>query len=107
MTPKPTAKKAAKPDRVEVRNPNVPTYRSTVEGHKYRAVKKALVKVLPREAPGLTQSEMMARVKGHLPEDLFPGGAKSEWWTKCVQLDLEARGEVAREASKPLRWHRP
>ena len=27
-------------------------------------------------------------------------------WMKCVQLDLEAKSVVIREASKPLRWHR-
>jgi hypothetical protein len=42
----------------------------------------------------------------HLPADLFPGGAKAGWWSKTVQLDLEAKGVIAREASRPLRWHR-
>jgi uncharacterized protein YndB with AHSA1/START domain len=34
------------------------------------------------------------------------GGAKAGWWTKCVQLDLEAKGTVVRKTAKPLRWHR-
>lgn len=33
----------------------------------------------------------------HLPESLFPGGAKAGWWTKAVQLDLEAKGLIAGE----------
>jgi len=41
-----------------------------------------------------------------LPESLFPGGAKSGWWAKTVQLDLEAKDIVVREHSKPLRWHK-
>ena len=101
------AKATVKGDRIEVRNVNVPSYRSTVDGAMYRATKAALLKVLPKRPPGLTQREMWDQAKPHLPEDLFPGGAKAEWWVKCVQLDLEARGEMKRDAAaKPLRWIR-
>jgi len=41
----------------------------------------------------------------HLPEDLYPGGAKAGSWAKTVQPDLEAKGIVARETTRPLRWH--
>lgn len=41
------------------------------------------------------------------PQDLFPGGEKSGWWAKTVQLDLEAKGILVRDTkSKPLRWWR-
>lgn len=97
-------RKARDVARVEVRTPNVPAYRGRVERTRYDAVRAVLVKVVPRKGPGLTQAEMMTAVKARLPQDLFPGGAKSEWWTKCVQLDLEARGVMRRDASaKPLR----
>ncbi len=49
---------------------------------------------------------MRDAVVAHLPEDLFPGGATAGWWAKAVQLDLEAKGAIAREPVKPLRWHR-
>lgn len=49
---------------------------------------------------------MLDALVPHLPDDLFPGGAKAGWWSKAVQLDLEAKGVIARESSKPLRWHR-
>jgi len=49
---------------------------------------------------------MRDAVVPHLPDDLFPGGAKAGWWSKAVQLDLEAKGVIARESSKPLRWYR-
>lgn len=100
------AGKAAAPPRVEVRTPSS-DFVTTVEKPKYDAMRKALFKVLPRKPPGLTQNEMFAQVVRHLPRDLFPGGAKAPWWVKCVQLDLESRGGLAREATKPLRWHRP
>ena len=93
--------------RVAVENVNHPGQTSRVEKAKYDAMKKALLATLPRKAPGLTYKEMAAAVKAYLPSDLFPGGAKAGWWTKTVQLDLEAKGVVARESgSSPLRWRR-
>lgn len=98
-----TAKPAA--NRVTVRNVNVPGYSTTVDAAKYAAMRKAIFAVLPGKAPGLTQAEIRKAVVAHLPDDLFPGGAKAAWWAKMVQLDLEAKGLVAREETKPLRWH--
>lgn len=72
-----TPKKPAPAARITVQNVNVPGYTSTVDAGMYEAMRKALFKVLPKKAPGLTQSEMMAAVVPHLPQDLFPGGAKA------------------------------
>jgi hypothetical protein len=42
-----------------------------------------------------------------LPETVFPGGEGAGWWTKCVQLDLEAKGLIVRDRkAKPLRLSR-
>jgi hypothetical protein len=93
-------------DRIVVENVMSPGRTFKVDANKYRAMKTALLKVLPKKAPGLTQSEMRTAVVAHLPEAEFPGGAKAGWWMKCVQLDLEAKGAIAREESaKPLRWY--
>ena len=89
-----------------VRNVNAPGRVRNLDAGKFEAMRKALLAVLPKRAPGLTQAEMFAAVKLHLPEDLFPGGAKAEWWAKSVQLDLEAKGTVVRDAGRPLRWRR-
>jgi len=71
-----------------VENVNVPGSSTRVNAAKYAAMKRAF------------------EVKAHLPEDLFPQGKTSGWWAKTVQLDLEAKGIVTREKSKPLRWHK-
>ena len=73
---------------------------------KYAAMKTAVLAVLPRTAPGLTVAEVQDRVLEHLPQDLFPGGAKSGWWMKAVQLDLEAKGIVLREKTSPIRLYK-
>jgi len=96
---------AKKPAKVEVHNVNVPGSVKNVDADKYEAVKRALIKVLPNKVPGLTQTQMRGEVAYHLPDHLFPNGEKSAWWIKCVQLDLEAKGEIVREpGAHPLRW---
>ncbi len=97
---------AAKPagaDRVVVENVNHPGKTSTVDGAKYREAKAALLAALPRQG-GLTQAEMIAGVRQRLRGEL---ASKAGWWTKCVQLDLEAKRLVVREGKKPIRWRRP
>jgi uncharacterized protein DUF6958 len=90
-----------------VENRNVPGYTHRVDAKKYAAMKKALLKILPKGPPGITQAEMFATVPRHLPQEEFPGGEKAEWWAKTVQLDLEAKGVVDRDIrAKPLRWYR-
>jgi hypothetical protein len=59
-------------DRITHENVNVPGY-TTTDGAMYRAMHKALLKVLPSKAPGLTQAEMFESVVACLPADLFPG----------------------------------
>ena len=98
--------KKALTERVTVQNVNVPGYTSTVAADKYHAARQALLQALPAGPPGLTQAEMMAAVLPYLPPELFPGGAKAGWWTKTAQLDMEAKGELVRTQTKPLRWHR-
>ena len=93
-------------EKIVVENVNVPGSKVRVSKAMYDAMKQAMWQVLPATAPGLTQSEIREAVIPHLPADLYPGGAKAGWWAKTVQLDLEAKGALVREPSKPLRWHR-
>ena len=67
-----------------VENVNVPGYTSSVDAAMYSSMKKALLKVLPAKAPGLTQAELFSAVVPYLPAALFPGGAKAGWWVRCV-----------------------
>lgn len=89
-------------DKIEVENVNTPGKTSRVDAAKYHAMREAMLAVLPTGAPGLTAAELKEHAKPRLPDDLFPGGATSGWWVKCVQLDLEAKGVVQRHATKPL-----
>lgn len=93
-------------DRIEIRNAVSPGHVQRVDRRKYEAMRDALLQVLPAQAPGLTVAEAKAALLPLLPQDLFPGGEKAGWWLKAAQLDLEARGKIEREATKPLRLHR-
>ncbi len=90
-------------EKLELENVNHPGQVKRVDANMYEAMKRAFLKILPKTSPGLTVAEIQERVTAHLPEELFPGGAKAGWWTKAVQLDLEAKGIVAREKTKTLR----
>jgi hypothetical protein len=94
-----------KTEMIEVENVNVPGRVSNVNKSKYEAMRDILLKVLPKDSPGLTQTEMKAAVLPHLPQNLWPRGEKSMWWVKTVQLDLEAKGLVIRNKTcTPTRW---
>ncbi len=92
--------------KIAVQNVNVPGYTHLVDAEKYQAMRLVMLKVLPSKSPGLTQAEMWDALKIHAPKKLFPDSGKVGWWMKSVQLDLEAKGLLKRELTKPLRWHK-
>jgi hypothetical protein len=94
------------PGKVPVESPIHPGRERMVDAAKYAAVREALLDALPTRPPGLTYAEWTGVILPVLSTTLFPGGAKAGWWTKTVQLDLEAKGLISREPVSPLRWHR-
>jgi hypothetical protein len=104
--PATTRRRARTGERVRVENIMHPGRTRQIDAAKYEAMRRALLKVLLGRAPGLTLADARAAVLPHLPEALFPGGARAGWWFKAVQLDLEAKRVIARERTTPLRVHR-
>jgi len=92
--------------KIEVRNLTSPHHISHVDRAKYMAMHAALMTVLPDTPPGMTPAQAQSALMPHLDPTLFPGGAKAGWWMKCVQLDLEFKGVIARAAKPPVRLHR-
>ena len=91
---------------VEVENVNHPGSVRKVDARMYEAMRRAYLKVVPTDPPGSTLDDIRERLLNHLPDDLFPGGAKAGWWAKTVQLDLEAKAIVRRTTTSPLRLYR-
>jgi len=94
------------PSKIEIESIASPGRTVRVDRAKYEAMRKALLAVLPKHSPGLTVAEAKAKLLPLIPEALFPGGDKAGWWLKAAQLDLEAKGVIQREATKPLRLRR-
>jgi hypothetical protein len=90
-------------EKIEVFNVNHPNYRGRVDAAKYTAMKTAMRTAMTGAVP-FSQIDIREAAKPHLPQDLFPDGKASGWWAKTVQLDLEARGEMGRTDTKPLKF---
>jgi hypothetical protein len=93
-------------EKIEVQNVTSPHHITRVDRAKYMAMRAALMAVLPDAAPGMTPAEAQNALLAHLDTGLFPGGEKAGWWMKCVQLDLEAKGVLARGPKPPVRLWR-
>lgn len=89
---------------IEIENVGQPGKTYRVDAVKFAAMRSAVLKVLPKAAPGMTVEAVIAAANAHLPDDLFPGGEKAGWWVKAVQLDLEAKKIIARTPS-PVRLY--
>jgi len=97
---------SAKDDKIEIENFTSPGRTYRVDRVKYEAMRDALLAVLPETEPGLTVAEAKVKLLPLLPQDLFPGGDKAGWWLKAAQLDLEAKGVIARAPASPVRLRR-
>jgi hypothetical protein len=93
-------------DKIDVENFTSPNHKYRVNKAKYMAMREALMAVLPSGPPGLTVAEAKAALLPNLSQEQFPGGEKAGWWLKCVQLDLEAKGVIARGPKGPVRLFR-
>jgi hypothetical protein len=71
---------------------------------KYDAVRRAILKAVPKRGEGIVFRELPQRV-----ESLLPAGEKTNlgsigWHTTVVKLDMEVKGEIRRVAgSNPQR----
>lgn len=92
-------------DKVDVENVNTPGRTVRLDRAKYENMREAILKTLTHQSPGMTAAEALEAVQPLLDQEMFPQGEKSGWWFKSVQLDLEAKGLVAREKTKPMRLH--
>lgn len=88
--------------KIVVENVNVPDQVTNVDATKYTAMKGAMPTAIS-ETP-MTAAQIKDAAKAHFPETLFPGVATSDWWIRCVQLDLDAKGMLIKHATKPLGW---
>ena len=94
-------------DKITIESITSPHHTERVNRAKYMAMREALMAILTDDPPGLTVAEAKDALLPHLSEEHFPGGDKAGWWLKAVQLDLEAKGTIARGPGKPVRLFKP
>jgi len=92
--------------RISVENINHPGSLRRVDAMMYEAMREAYLSVVPERRPGLTIAEIHTRLLGAVSPDLFPDPVRTGWWAKTVQLDLEAKGVIARTGERPLRLYK-
>jgi hypothetical protein len=92
--------------KIEIESITSPGFKERVDRVKYMAMREALLPLLPLSPPGISVAQAKTALLKGLPEDVFPGGATAGWWLKAVQLDLEAKGVIARGSTKPVRLYR-
>lgn len=81
---------------MRTRNVNAGSAGFAVTPEKYEPVREAILASLPRTGAGMTFRELVAAVARRVPAELFPKKGSASWYTKVVQLDLEARGYIER-----------
>lgn len=67
-----------------------------VTPEKYEPIRKAIMASVPRGTSGVSFKELVASVTQRVPAELFQKKGSVSWYTKVVQLDLEAKGELQR-----------
>ena len=67
-----------------------------VTPQKYEPIRKAILASVRRGGAGVTFRALVASVASQVPADLFPRKGSVSWYTKVVQLDLEAKGHLER-----------
>ena len=92
--------------RISVENINHPGSLRRVDAMMYQAMREAYLSVVPEHHPGLTIAEIHTLVLAAVSPDLFPDRVRTGWWAKTVQLDLEAKGVIARTGERPLRLYK-
>ncbi len=96
---------------VQARNVNHPDHKENLKEEKYSIIRAAILDSLPDQSSqaGMPFAELEEKVTAYLqanevPMSLFPKPGSVRWYTKAVQLDLEARELIERVAKQsPIR----
>ena len=91
---------------IDIENVGQPGKTYRVDAVKFAEIKRVVLAILPKSAPGLTPAEVIEAIKPLLDQTLFPGGDTAGWWVKSVQLDLEAKKVITRGPKTPVRLWR-
>lgn len=83
-------------ERITTLHPDPDKEGVAIELPKYETMKRAILKVTPRNAAGVAFKDLARLVVPHLSKSAFDGTASVMWYTVTVKLDLEARELIER-----------
>ena len=83
-------------ERVQLRHPEQGKAAPRIERWKYEALKRAILRVVPRKEPGLPFARLATAVARHLTRTERAKLGSVPWYAISVKLDLEARGFLRR-----------
>ncbi|KAA3642824.1 MAG: hypothetical protein DWQ07_20080 [Chloroflexi bacterium] len=93
--------------RIKAQNVNHPEHTENLNAEKYALIREAMLATLPshESGEGMAFNDLEEKVAAYLMKkevspELFPKPGSVRWYTKAVQLDLEARGEIERLPGK-------
>ena len=98
---------------IKAQNVNHPEYTENLNEEKYTHVRNAILETLADDGESLSFNDLRDGVAAYLdehdvPQHLFPKAGSVSWYTKTVQLDLEARGLIERVPNvSPMRLRKP
>ena len=79
-----------------------------IEKPKYDGMRRALLRVIPRDARGVAFAELPRLVRAHLDPAVFTPKVSVRWYLVTVKQDLEARGLIEQvRAMRPQHVRRP
>jgi len=81
---------------MKTKNVNKGSRGFAVTAEKYEPIRKAILASVSRNKEGVSFKELVASVSSRVPKELFPKRGSVSWYTKVVQLDLEANGQIER-----------
>ena len=81
---------------MKTKNVNKGTGGFAVTAEKYEPIRKAILASIRGNKEGVSFKELVASVTGRVRNELFPKRGSVSWYTKVVQLDLEAKGQIER-----------
>lgn len=82
--------------RVVARNPKKGKHSTRPDAGRYEAMRKALLKAIPRTRAGVRFMDLFDVIGRHLPRSGLPGGGSISSYLTTVKLDLEAKGVIER-----------
>ena len=88
-------------ERIQLRHPDRTKAGPNIERSRYEPVRKQILALVPRRAPGITWTDLRDAADRRLGTRL--GGGNNWWYTSVVKLHLEALGEIERSGGSPQR----